>query len=157
MKNTCFQKRITSVYFQWYRFLFREVRSYDSSRNVLSYLPRLYQPTIDIASFRTKFHSDFYYFPMVFLIRNQISFLVNLLHRFFCCSISIPTLAPPPPAKQSIIKLSISLRSKNSFMCAQLFSFRFFYLITVLKSLLSVSMSIPHSSAIMLICSSHVL
>lgn len=53
----------------------------------LSYVCFLCQPTIDITSFRTKFHTDFYYFPVVFLIRNQISFLVNLLHRFFCCSI----------------------------------------------------------------------
>ena len=51
--------------------VFLERKSYadiNSSRNVLSYLPRLYQPTIDIASFRTKFHTDFYYFPVVFLI-----------------------------------------------------------------------------------------
>ena len=36
----------------------------------LLYLCRFYQPTINIASFRTKFHTDFYYFPVVFLIRN---------------------------------------------------------------------------------------
>ena len=53
----------------------------------LSYLCRFCQPTIDITGFRTKFHTNFHYFPVVFLIRNQISFLINLFHCFFCGSI----------------------------------------------------------------------